>query len=219
MMETQKILKPEGKLIVVSDYREKEVIKHLKDFGVLVNEMALEVGDFICSDNRVVIEKKTHSDFVSSIIDGRIFDQVKTMKGNFERPIIIVEGSSDRNITENALKGTIASLLVDYSIPIVSTKNPQDTAKTIYWIAKKEQEEKKYGISFKVGKKPKDTKQLMEEIIASLPGISNVMSKRLLEQFGSVEKIFAASEDDLKKVRGIGDKLAKRIKRIIVEKY
>lgn len=217
MMETQKILKLARKIVILADYREREVINHLKKLDAVVNEINLEVGDFILSDN-VAVEKKTHSDFISSIIDGRVFEQAKLMKENFGKPIIIIEGSSDRQINENALKAAIASLVVDYNASLLNTKNPMDTAKTIYWIAKKEQEENKYPISFKVGKKPKEIEELREKIVCSLPGISTVMSKRLLENFGTVEKIFTASEKELRKVKGIGKKLANKIRKVLTTK-
>jgi Fanconi anemia group M protein len=218
-METQKILKPAGKIVVVADYREKELIEHLKNLGISVNEMNLEVGDVICSDNGVVIERKTHSDFVSSIIDGRIFEQAKYLRENFDKPIVIVEGYSDRNINENALKGAIATLLIDYNISLLNSKSPYDTAKIIYWIAKREQMEHKHGISFKVGKKPKDAKRLQEEIVASLPNVSRVLSRRLLEYFGSIEKIFTADENELRKVKGVGKKLAWKIRKTLTANY
>jgi Fanconi anemia group M protein len=218
MMETQKILKPAGKIIIISDYREQEVIGHLKKLDATVNERSLEVGDFIISDD-VVIERKTHSDFISSIIDGRIFEQSKCMKENFNKSIVIIEGHSDRQINDSAFKAAVASLLVDFNVSLLNTKNPFDTAKTIYWIAKKEQEENKHAISFKVGKKPKEMKQLQEAIVSSLPGISTVISKRLLEHFGNVENIFTADENELRKVKGIGIKLADRIRKIVNEKY
>lgn len=217
-MEAQKVLRPDGKIVVISDYREREVNEHLKKLGAIVNERPLEVADFITSD-RVGIERKTHSDFISSIIDGRIFEQSKNLKDNFEKSIIVVEGNSDRFINENALKGAIASLLVDFGMSIVHTKNPFDTAKIIFWIAKKEQEENKKTISFKVGKKPKEMKRLQEEIVSGLPGVSSVISKRLLEHFGAVEKIFRADEKELRKVKGIGKKLSARIKKILTAKY
>lgn len=217
-METQKILKPNN-LVVIADYREKDVIKYLRNMGVTVNEMKLDVGDFICSDNNVAIERKTHSDFVSSIIDGRIFEQAKMLKENFEKPIIVIEGYSNRNITENALSAALATLIADFNAIVVSTKNQMDTARTIYWIAKKEQEEKKLPISFKVGKKPKDIRQLQESIVSSLPGVSYVMSKRLLSHFGSVENVFKASENELREVKGVGAKLAKKIRKVLEENY
>ncbi len=218
-METQKILRPAGKIVIISDYREREVIEHLKKMDVIVNEMGLEVGDFILSDNRVVIERKAHSDFISSIIDGRMFEQAKLLKENFNKPIIIIEGYSDRQVNENALKAAIASLLIDFNVSLLNTRNQADTAKTIYWIAKKEQEESKHSISFKVGKKPKGMKELQEMIVSSLPGISTVISRRLLEHFGTVEKLFTADENELEEVKGIGKKLSNRIRKILIEKY
>jgi Fanconi anemia group M protein len=94
-----------------------------------------------------------------------------------------------------------------------------DTAKTIFWIAKKEQEEKGHEIAFKVGKKPKEVKKLQEKIVACLPGVSTILSKRLLEKFKSVEKIFTADEKELEKVSGIGKKLARRIRKVLTTKY
>ncbi len=218
MMETQKILKP-SKIVVIADYREKDVIQCLNSMNVVVNEMKLEVGDFICSEKRIAIERKTHSDFVSSIIDGRIFEQAKLLKENFERPLILIEGYSNRKISENALKAAIATLIVDFGISLISTRNPYDTARSIYWIAKKEQEENKKEVGFKVKKKPKDLKLLQERIVASIPGVSSILSKRLLQHFGSVEKVFNAKEEDLRKVKGIGEKLASKIRKVLTEKY
>jgi Fanconi anemia group M protein len=218
MKEKQVLLKPEGKIVVVCDYRERETTELLEKLGTIVNKRNLEVGDFVCSQ-RVVIERKTHSDFISSIIDGRVFDQAKNLKDNFENPVIIIEGYSTREINENAFKAAIATLVVDYRISLINTKNPLDTAQTIYWIAKKEQEETKHKLAFKIGKKPEDAKKMKEFIASGIPGISTVLSKRLLEHFGSVEKIFVAKEEDLRAVKGIGEKLAKKIRKILAEKY
>jgi ERCC4-type nuclease len=217
-METQKILKP-NKVVIFADYREREVIDHLKKLDVIVNDTNLEVGDFILSDSRVVIERKTHSDFISSIIDGRVFEQAKLMRDNFSNPVIIIEGSSNRYINENALRAATASLIVNFNISLLNTKNSLDTAKTIYWIAKKEQEEDKHSVSIKVGKKPKEINKFQERIVSSLPNINSVISKRLLEHFGTVERVFSADEKELRKVKGIGKKLASKIRKILSEKY
>ncbi len=217
-MDTQKILKPAGKVVIVSDFREKEIINHLKTLGAIVNELSLEVADYICSD-KICIERKTHDDFITSIIDGRLFEQAKNLAENFEKPILVIEGYSNRSINENALKGAVASLISDFNMTLLNTRNQYDTAKTIYWIAKREQQELKNSVSFKVGKKPKADKELQERIVSSMPGVSNILSKRLLEHFGSVDKIVIAEEEELKKVKGVGNKLAKRIKNILTKYY
>jgi len=217
-METQKIFKPKNKIVIVCDYREKEVIGHLKKLGAVVNERGLEVGDFVCSKG-VCIERKTHADFIGSIIDGRIFEQAENLRKNFKKPIVIIEGYSNRRINENALKAATASLLIDFNVSILTTRNPLDTANTMFWIAKREQFEKKAEIGIKVGKKPKEMRRLQEFIVAGIPGISLVLAKRLLKEFGSVEEVFAAEEDQLEKVKGIGKVLAKKIKKILTISY
>jgi Fanconi anemia group M protein len=214
-METQKLLKPAGKIVIVSDYREKEVIEYLKKLGATVNEQALEVGDHICSE-AVGIERKTYDDFVSSIIDGRVFEQAEALKKNFEKPVVVIEGYSNRQINENALKAAVASLLIDFNVSLLSTKNPLDTARTIFWIAKKEQVAGS-GISIRVGKKPKEMKKLQEFIVASIPGISTVLAKKLLQQFGSIEKIVTADIADLQKI--IGKKKGETVKKVLTAKY
>ncbi|MEM5882993.1 MAG: ERCC4 domain-containing protein [Candidatus Aenigmatarchaeota archaeon] len=214
-MDTQKILKPKEKILIVCDYREKEVIEELKKLGALVNVQSLGIGDFILSE-KVCVEKKTHSDFISSIIDGRIFEQASLLRKNFEKPIIVIEGYSNREINDNALKAALACLLIDFGISLVNTKNSFDTAKLIYWIAKKEQSETKSEVAIKVGKKPKDIRKIQEFIVCSLPGVSTKTAVKLLKNFGSVEKVFSASEEELKKVLG---KKAEKIKKILREKY
>jgi len=216
-MQIQKVLDM-NKISIIADYREKEIINILKSFGVVVNETNLDIGDFIINSN-IVIERKQHSDFISSLIDGRLFEQSKLMKENFKKSIIIIEGYSNRQINENALYSTIASLIIKYEMILINTKNHFDTAKTIYRIGKKSLEENKSLHAFKVVKKPKELKTIQEKVVSSLPGIGNILSKRLLEKFKTLENIFTASESELKKVKGISDKTAKKIKKILTANY
>jgi len=217
MIDTQKLLKPDGKILIVADYREREIISALHEMGAVVKEDNLPIADFVVS-RKTAIERKAHSDFIASIIDGRLFEQIENMKRFYERAIVLIEGYSDRNISENAYKAAIATLVAN-GITILSTKNLYDSAKTIFWIAKKEQEENSAEIAVKVGKKPADSKKQKEFIVSSIPGISSVLAKRLLKHFGTVEKIFAADEEEFKKVKGIKKKTAKSIRKLITSKY
>jgi ERCC4-type nuclease len=217
MMDTQKLLKPDGKILVIADYRERKMIDELHEMGAVVKEDNLPIADFVVSAN-TAIERKAHSDFIASIIDGRIFEQIENLKRFYSRPIVLIEGFSDRNISENAYKAAIATLVTN-GITILSTRNLHDSAKTIFWIAKKEQEENLAEISVKVGKKPADARKQKEFIISSIPGISSVLAKRLLKHFDSIERIFSASEEEMKKVKGIKKKTAKDIRKLVSSKY
>ncbi len=216
MKQYQKILKP-TEVTVVADFREREVIDCLKRMNVKVNVQALKVGDFIASD-RIAIERKDHSDFVGSIINGRVFEQAKALKETYSQPVIMIEGSSNRDISEDALKAAQATLIANYDVSLVNTKNPMDTARMIYWIAKKEQTDFNRGLVVKVGKKPKDRKKLQEFIVCGIPGVSTVTCKKLLKHFGSLDRIFSASEEELQKA-GVGKALSKKVKELLSTRY
>ena len=216
-IETQKILKPD-KVTIICDEREKKIIDLLKRFKhVKLDIMSLPVADFICSDE-IGIERKTHSDFVSSIIDGRLFDQASRLSQSFRKPIIIIEGYSFRKINENALIAAETSLITKFNISLITTKNELETSKMIYWLAKKSQEHKA-DLGIKLNKKHLTTKNIQEMIISSFPGVSIILGRRLLKHFKSLKNIFLANEKELSKVNGIGKKLARNIKKIIEEKY
>jgi Fanconi anemia group M protein len=217
----QTILKPKDKPIVIVDYREnKHSIKnYLENFGAIVKVLPLEVGDYICSE-RVCVEKKIGNDFVSSIIDGRLFQQATELKDNFEKPVIIVEGDYYReNMNENAIKSALASIILNYEIPIIMTRGEEETARIIFWLAKREQMISKIGIGIKGKKKPKRLNELQEYVLASLPGISTVLSKRILTKFKSIKNFVKAKESEMMEVKGIGKVLAKRLYRLLNEEY
>ena len=203
------------------DFREKNsfVADYLKSLGALIKFIPLRVGDYLCSE-RVCIERKNANDFVSSIIDGRLMEQAKDLKLNFQKPIILIEGNYYReNMNENAVKAVIASLLVDFDIPILMTRDEEETARTIFWIATREQIEEKREIGIKGRKKPKEIRELQEFILSSLPGVSTVLSKRLLKKFKTIKNLTLANEDEISKVKGIGKNLAKKIYKILNEEY
>src|SRR3989338_3795760 len=91
----------------------------------LVEEKQLAVGDYLLS-KRVAVERKTSSDFLSSLTDGRLFKQIEELKSNFRSPLLIIEGNglfnSDRKIHPNAIRGALASIALDYGLPILFTQ-------------------------------------------------------------------------------------------------
>lgn len=209
---------PSPTIKISADYREKDIIGQLKFLGADVIEGPLEVGDFIASD-RVVIERKTCSDFMSSIFDGRVFEQVINMKANFEVVVLILEGTPDSRMRENIFKAAVSSLIVKFNISLINTRDQEDTAKMIYHLARKEQIESKRSFSYKTEKIPMKISEIKERIVASIPDVNVVISKRLLEKFGSVERVFTASEVELKEVDGIGKIMSAHIRKILSEKY
>jgi len=209
--------------VIIVDSREMKsgISQHLEKLNALVQHKSLDVGDYICSD-RVVCERKTITDFMQSIINQRIFRQIEAMT-EYEKPLIILEGNrevmSERDIHPNTIRGVLASITIDYSIPIIWTENQQETACQIYWIANREQNGEKRPLQIRPHKKAHSIPDSQEFLVAGLPGISNTMTKRLLTHFKTPKKLFNAKVEALMKVDKIGRAKAESIRKILDSQY
>ncbi|MFO7872166.1 MAG: DEAD/DEAH box helicase [Candidatus Undinarchaeales archaeon] len=211
------------KLVVFADTRESGsgILRELNENGLEIRIKQLDVADFQISD-RVAVERKTTRDFVKSLVDGRLFKQAPSFSEMFEKPLIIVEGEELYNhgkIHPNSIRGALSSLVLDFGLPIIYTKDMKETASFIELLAKREQLDEKREVVLRSGKRPKTKEEMKQYIVESLPNVGPRMAKKLLKNFGSVKEIFNASETQLKKIDNVGDKKAGRIKKVIEEKY
>jgi len=220
----QDFIKDEEKIKIYADYREKgsRVIKELVDSGFSVMLSKLEVADYLLS-KRVGVEFKKVEDFVQSIIDVRLLQQVKDLKRNFEKPLLVIEGVEDiysiRNVHPNAVRGMLATIAISYGIPVLYTKSPRETAELFSVIAKRENSEDSSEFNPHGSRKPLTLKEQQEYIVSSLPGIGPTLAKPLLKKFGSVKKIVNAKPEKLEKVEKIGKQKAKQIKDVVEKDY
>ncbi len=210
------------KVVILADHREKSnrVVKELIDLNVHVTLEQLDHADYLLS-GRVAVELKQVPDFVASLIDGRILDQLRDLKRLFERAVLIIEGDEDiysvRNVHPNALRGLLATIVLDYGIPILYTRSAKETAALLAVMAKREQEK---DTDFSVHSlKPKTLSQQQEYVVAALPGIGIQTARVLLLHFRSVERVMSATKKELMEVEGVGVKIAERIKELVEKKY
>jgi Fanconi anemia group M protein len=213
------------KVKIVVDHRESKnhVFSHLKDFDADLVREQLKTGDYICS-GRVCIERKTVPDFLNSLIDQRIFRQVSDMLECFERPILIIEGDAEmlfyeRDVHANAIRGAIASLAIDYRIPIIWTANPKETAAQIYWIARREQLDEKRTVAIRCPRKMITVREQQEFLMAGLPQVNTKLSRNLLKKFKTPRRVFTAKHESLMNAEGIGKEKASIIWRILNSEY
>jgi ERCC4-related helicase len=208
---------------IVVDTREagSQIVRELSKLEVNIIPSQLSVGDYLIS-NLVAIERKTTDDFLQSLIDKRLFNQMISLKKNYEIPILIIEGSSlygIRNIHPNAIRGALASIAIDYSIPILWSTSSEETAKLIYSLAIREQKDKKRTISLKKTKLGTSIKEMQETLLSSLPQVNLALSRRLLNKFKTPSKIFTSDIDKLTEVEGVGKIKAKKIKEVLDTEY
>lgn len=209
----------QGKAFV--DFREKEMGKLLEAQGLEVTLRNLEVGDYVISD-RLAIERKTAQDFVASIIDPErnLFRQLSDLSKTYEKPIMILEGRDlyTRQMNPASIQGALASIAVDFGIPIIPSEDQNETASIIAMLAAREHKEghepKLHG-----HKTARTLKEQQEYLVSAIPSVGPAVAKKLLKHFGSVERIMTASQDELQEVELVGPKIAERIRELIGGEY
>jgi Fanconi anemia group M protein len=210
--------------LVFADYREKGtgVLQELTGLGVSLKLEMLQTADYVLSP-RCAVEFKTVEDFAQSIIDGRLLDQLKQLKQDYERPVVIVEGTQDlfavRNIHPNAIRGMLATIAVSFGIPVIYTKDAKDTAAQLVAIAKREQALVKESWQPHAEKRAMSVQEQQEYIVSAMPNVGLQLAKELLKHFKSVKNVVNASEEQLKQVEGVGEKKAKSIKDAVEKEY
>ena len=211
------------KMKIFVDAREKctEILKILRE-NAEIDVKTLAVGDYVLSDS-VCVERKTINDFLSSLIDKRLFSQAADLSRNFEKPVMIIEGKEDiysaRGINANAIRGAITSLALDFGISIIFSRDEEDTAAFLCMIAKREQEEVDRPFSLHGEKRLLTLEEKQIYVIESLPNVSSVLARRLLERFGSVHNIMNTSRKELMEVTGIGEAKADEIMNTIRSRF
>jgi ERCC4-type nuclease len=197
-----------------------QFVERLRSRGAVVEVRQLEIGDFVAS-SEVVIERKTTDDFVKSIFDGRLFKQLAAMVDKYPRPVLIIQGDFKKiiGIGEAAFYGALASVISDFRTPVLLASTDREVSEIVYHIARREQIEKKRETKIREGKKPSTLSANQRYVVSGIPGVDAVLADRLLTKMGTIEQLFRADETDLRKVEGIGDVMASRIRNLSTAKY
>lgn len=215
--------KKTSELKIIVDHREyrSNVVKNLAIKGVSVEPQQLDTGDYVLS-SRIGVERKNVDDFLDSLINGKLFKQISQLRDAYSRPVLILEGENlltKRNINHNAIFGSLASISVDFGIPVLMTKDEMETADLLNVIAKREQKEDKKSVAIRGEKTQMSLKERQQFLIEGLPNVSAVIARRLLNHFGSIKDIANASEKELMKVPGIGKGIATEIIQVLNSNY
>lgn len=211
---------PQAQIII--DTREKQslVASYLAEKKANIKWESLEIADYII--NNIAIERKTYSDFISSMINKRLFSQLENLK-KYPEHFIIIEGNDNwkrinaertadylkgkshptkpLGVVDKAAKGMIISIITKYKIPIIFTENEQDTAETLIQISKQqEKNEKPQSLRFTPTLLTKDEQK--QFILEGFPNIGPTTAKKLLEKYKTLNNIFNASEKELEELIG-----------------
>lgn len=123
-------------LKIVADARERQcgIPDLLIRMGMDVRIKRLQTGDYQL-DGGIVVERKTVSDMISSIEDGRFIAQCTRLENEFKKSFIILEGSDKdmQRLEDEPTKiyHALATAVFNHGINIISTPSTTHTARLL----------------------------------------------------------------------------------------
>jgi len=202
------------------DSREPEDIITLAQVcGVPCQVRELPVGDIVCEEKSLCIERKTFGDFVSSLIGGHLDKQLLQMETAFEHNYVLVSGWNTKSkLSENSYVGYLAHLLVRFPKTKLAFVESDEQ---LFYLARKLIEKTGDGKNvlvehteaFRV-KVPEAKGDVRAMMLACVPGIGIDKAKKILAQM-PLPIMILATESDLTSLDGVGPETAKNIKKYL----
>lgn len=200
-------------MIFVDDREPEHICEILQNIGVEFQRKRLEVGDYLIKHGsyEISVERKDIRNYVSSIVSGRLFNQLYNLSLSFEKSFIFIIGDFDLvdgRIDRKAFIGSLVSIALREaggSIFAIQLRSDEEFCLALKYINSKLESGK-----LKAVPRAKKGNNAVAMLMA-IPGIGEEKAKRLLEKFGNVHGIVNASIAELRKVEGIGEKQARRI--------
>lgn len=221
-------------LRIVIDEREKksQIPEFLRKENIHVNFAHLAVADYLISLD-IAVERKTISDLINSIFDGRIFVQCSELIENYQKPLILLEGNLHDFINSNKTIGTtkhpdkipiifeaLSRIIIDYGIPIIHVPSSEYSTKMLVTLAKKTKENNQnHGPLLKRIRKGNNVYKQQLSILASLPGVGNKLAFKMLRKFGNPINVLNASVAELSLIPGLGHTRAIKVRKILDTVY
>ena len=193
---------PNPKIPIIIDTREKQslISATLLEKKAKIKYEKLDIGDYLIGDT--IIERKTFSDFVGSMINKRLIDQLKEIK-KYPKHFLVIEGFyydyNKFNVHENAIRGMLLSITMDFQVPIVFTENEEDTVNFLILAAKK-YEKPQQEFAIRQAKTLKTEEEQKQFILEGFPGIGPIAARNLLDKFPTLQEIFNSTEKELQNI-------------------
>lgn len=185
--------------------------------GVTVEKADLLCGDYAIGGDILGIERKTAADFVNSILDNRLMEQVARLTTEYQQAIVLIEGcvySTRSSITNEALDGALSWLALLSDIKVLHTPDTTRTAQRLHRLGL----HLTHGLGYPVplrASKPKNLDISARFLVEGLPSCGPATAMKLLAHFGSPAAVFAATDAEWRQVSGVGPKLIDKMRTVL----
>jgi len=213
------------------DSREKSVLTKLvemycRNLNITTEKKWLEVGDYVIGN--VCFEAKSAQDFLQSLLNKRLWNQLDNMDRTYEINIVLIYGNMDEAIRtvsskfgkdmpiearltllNNKFMGGIGRIALDTDAKPIFVPNESIAAKLIASIAKMQPVDRPAIAPALVKRISTDDMRL--DTLTTIKGVSEKKAKDLLKTFGSIMEIGECKLEELTYLDGIGETIAERI--------
>ena len=181
----------------------------------------LEIGDYVYAD--MCFEAKSSVDFIQSVINKRLWNQIDNMDRHFEHCYVIIHGSlheamnypkfANFNMPAHLLKskfyGAMGKIMLDTDCNVLWLENPKKAAELMVALCKMRHITRKV-INPSLLKRI-TTDDLRTDLLCTINGVSESKAKKLVKEFGSIMEIGESTIEELSRIEGIGPTIAERI--------
>jgi ERCC4-type nuclease len=203
----------------------QDILNYLGENGVPVKPMPSLSFDYLLAyeDKRVGVERKESSDFVQSIIDGRLWEQLYVMSTLCPLSYLVIIGNVslaliERGFPRSAYLGALASVTLKKSpegfmghVSVIVLDTSYDFKEFLRLLCRKLTEED-VRLPVRPARKA-DLRALQVQTLSTLPGVGEKRARVLLEVFGNIYNVVNADPRALARV--LGEKRATKVYRFL----
>ncbi|WP_018867096.1 MULTISPECIES: ERCC4 domain-containing protein [unclassified Thioalkalivibrio] len=182
--------------------------------GVELEFTDLDVGDYLLP-NGVVVERKSATDMVLSVVDKTLWENAAKLKANHSQVVYIVEGDLyEPRFHQQALDihRALAHLTIALGISVLPSPDADNSGMLIYLLGLNAQMEPDPADR---PTKPDTRRKAAEFIVSGLPGVEADTARDLLRDLGSVRDIINADAATLAQTDGLDAERAERIESVV----
>ena len=180
----------------------------------------LRMGDYdVGGDPRRVFERKTGSDFLSSLAQGRLFAQLALLRKSRFAPILLLEGDplrvSHSQMRPESIRGALTYISAILRVPILPSSGPSDSAHLVYAAAKQCQSGNAATHGPAAGRRRASLPEQQMQIVLALPGVGPATARAVCARFGSLHDLLNADAAQLSQVPGVGPRRAAALEQLL----
>ena len=207
---------------VLIDHREPPHVQRLAFDGATVAVTQLACGDIwvaAADGNLLIIERKTADDLLTSIADGRLFDQAASMTAMSPWSYIAVEGTlapaaSGKTLADGApvnwrwasVQGALQTVQ-ELGVAVVYLSGSDELAPYIERLARRDRGPVRVG-----GVRKPELLAPGMALLMALPGVGPDRAKTMLEQAGTAAFALSILTDDTLNLIGIGKETRAKVR-------